>query len=76
MTQTALILGARGKIGRHFTTAFRAAGWQTRAFVRGTDMTQAARGCDVIVNGLNPPNYHDWARQLPAITAEVINAVT
>ena len=74
MTQTALILGARGKIGRHFTTAFRAAGWQTRAFVRGTDMTQAARGCDVIVNGLNPPNYHDWARQLPAITAEVIAA--
>ena len=74
MTQTALILGARGKIGHHFTKAFQQAGWQTRAYARGTDMTAAARGCDVIVNGLNPPNYHDWARQLPAITAQVIAA--
>lgn len=74
MTQTALILGPSGKIGRHFTTAFRAAGWQTRLYKRGTDMTAAAMGCEVIVNGLNPPNYHDWARQLPAITAQVIAA--
>lgn len=74
MTQTALILGPSGKIGRHFKTAFQAAGWQTRDFRRGTDMVQAARGCDVIVNGLNPPAYHDWARQLPAITEQVIAA--
>ena len=74
MTQTALILGASGKIGRHFTTAFRAAGWQTRAYTRGTDMNVAAQGCDVIVNGLNPPAYHDWKTILPAITAQVIEA--
>lgn len=74
MTQTALILGARGKIGRHFTKAFQDAGWQTRAFTRGTDMAAAAQGCDVIVNGLNPPNYHAWDRLLPAITTEVLAA--
>lgn len=72
--QTALILGASGKIGRHFTAAFQAAGWQTRAYTRGTDMAQAARGVDVIVNGLNPPNYHDWKTILPAITDQVIDA--
>lgn len=74
MTQTALILGANGKIGRHFAKAFRAAGWQTRAYQRGTDMAQAATGCEVIVNGLNPPGYHDWARLLPQITRQVIDA--
>jgi len=74
MTQTALILGASGKIGRHFTAAFKAAGWQTRAFTRGTDMNAAAQGCDVIVNGMNPPAYHDWDRILPAITRQVIDA--
>ena len=74
MTQTALILGARGKIGRNFTAAFQAAGWQTRAYTRGTDMNAAAQGCDVIVNGLNPPNYHDWDTILPAITTQVIAA--
>lgn len=74
MTQTALILGPSGKIGRHFKTALHAAGWQTRDYRRGTDMAAAARGCAVIVNGLNPPNYHDWDRQLPAITGQVIAA--
>ncbi len=74
MTQTALILGASGKIGRHFTAAFHAAGWETRVYVRGTDMNAAAQGCDVIVNGLNPPAYHDWKTILPAITAQVIDA--
>jgi len=37
-------------------------------------MTEAARGVDVIVNGLNPPKYHDWARLIPAITRQVIAA--
>lgn len=74
MTQTVLILGASGKIGRHFTAAFHAAGWQTRAYDRSTDMNAAAQGCDVIVNGMNPPNYHDWATILPAITRQVIDA--
>lgn len=74
MTQTALILGASGKIGRHFTKAFRDAGWLTRAYTRGSDMNAAAQGCDVIVNGLNPPAYHDWETLLPAITRQVIGA--
>ncbi|MFN4099807.1 MAG: NAD-dependent epimerase/dehydratase family protein [Pararhodobacter sp.] len=74
MTQTVLILGARGRIGRHFAQAFRNAGWQVRPYTRGTDMNAAAQGCDVIVNGLNPPNYHDWARLLPAITSQVLDA--
>ncbi|WP_417597879.1 NAD-dependent epimerase/dehydratase family protein [Pararhodobacter oceanensis] len=74
MAQTALILGASGKIGRHFTAAFHAAGWQTRAYKRGTDMSTAAQGCDVIVNGMNPPNYHDWEGILPALTRDVITA--
>lgn len=72
--RTALILGASGKIGSAAATAFAAAGWTIRRYVRGSDMTAAARGADVIVNGLNPPNYHDWARILPAITDQVITA--
>jgi nucleoside-diphosphate-sugar epimerase len=75
MSKTALILGASGKIGRHSREAFAAAGWNVRTYDRTReDMVEAARGASVIVNGLNPPNYHDWARQIPAITAQVIAA--
>jgi nucleoside-diphosphate-sugar epimerase len=74
MGGTVLILGASGKIGSHAARAFAAAGWTVRRWTRGTDMTAAAAGADVIVNGLNPPGYHDWARQIPAITAQVIAA--
>lgn len=74
MTGTVLILGANGKTGAHSAAAFSRAGWTVRRYTRGEDMTQAARGADVIVNGLNPPDYHDWARQIPAITAQVIAA--
>jgi nucleoside-diphosphate-sugar epimerase len=74
MTQTALLLGASGKIGRHFGKAFQDAGWQVRRFQRGTDMTAAAMGCDVIVNGMNPPAYHDWQTLLPRITDQVLAA--
>ncbi len=74
MTGTVLILGANGKIGAHSAAAFSRAGWTVRRYTRGEDMTEAARGADVIVNGLNPPDYHDWARQIPAITAQVITA--
>jgi len=75
MTKTVLILGGSGKIGRHSAAAFRKAGWQVRLFDRSRDdMTKAALGCDVIVNGLNPPNYHDWAGIIPKITAQVIAA--
>ena len=74
MTQTVLILGGTGKIGAHAAQAFWNAGWQVRMYERGTDMTQAAMGADVIVNGLNPPNYHNWAKLIPQITAQVIAA--
>ncbi len=75
MTGTVLILGGTGKIGRHSARAFEAAGWQVRPFDRHRDdMARAAQGCDVIVNGLNPPNYHNWAETIPRITAQVIGA--
>lgn len=75
MTQTVLILGPSGKIGTHAARAFSAAGWTVRLFDRKTqDMTKAAQGADVIVNGLNPANYHNWAGILPQITRQVIAA--
>lgn len=74
MTGTVLILGSNGKIGHHCARAFAAAGWVVRIYRRGTDMTAAAMGADVIVNGLNPPAYHNWAKLIPAITAQVIAA--
>ena len=73
MTKTVLILGGSGKIGRHSAAAFRKAGWQVRQFDRvRDDMTRAAMGCDVIVNGLNPPNYHDWAGIIPQICIQLL----
>lgn len=74
MTGTVLILGPSGKIGTHAIHAFETRGWTIRRYTRGTDMTAAAKGADVIVNGLNPPKYHDWANQIPAITQQVIAA--
>lgn len=75
MQQTVLILGGSGKIGTHAADAFWNAGWQVRHYDRQTnDMITAAKGVDVIINGLNPPNYHDWERTIPAITAQVIAA--
>ncbi len=69
-----LVLGASGLFGSHVAKAFAAAGWQVTAYKRGTDMAAAARGMDVIVNGLNPPMYHDWANLIPKITEEVLAA--
>ncbi len=75
MTPTVLILGGSGKIGGHSAKAFAQAGWQVRHYDRkSADMVAAARGAQVIVNGLNPPKYHDWARLIPAITQQVIAA--
>lgn len=74
MTNTVLILGPSGKIGTHAAREFAAAGWSVRNYDRKTDMTEAAKGVDVIVNGLNPPNYHNWTKLIPEITAQVIAA--
>lgn len=74
MRQTALILGASGRFGRHAAEAFWNAGWQVRTFDRKTDTLQdAAKDAQVIVNGWNPP-YTDWATQLPRLTNRVIDA--
>ncbi|KZM47920.1 NAD-dependent epimerase/dehydratase family protein [Labrenzia sp. OB1] len=75
MTRRVLVLGTSGKVGRHSSRAFEAAGWEVRRYDRGKDvLTEVAKGCDVIVNGLNPPNYHNWKTLIPQITKEVISA--
>jgi nucleoside-diphosphate-sugar epimerase len=74
MTKTALVLGASGGFGGEMALALQRAGWQVRRYQRGTDMAAAARGAQLIVNGLNPPNYHNWDKLIPEITAKVIAA--
>jgi nucleoside-diphosphate-sugar epimerase len=75
MSNTVLILGASGKIGQNAAQAFAKAGWNVRKYDRkSNDMSAAARGVDLIVNGLNPPNYHNWAKTVPEITKQVIAA--
>lgn len=75
MAKTVLILGSSGKIGHHSAEAFANAGWHVRTFDRKNDnLMTDARGSDVIVNGLNPPNYHDWEHIIPAITRDVTAA--
>ncbi|MBL1436104.1 MAG: epimerase [Rhodobacteraceae bacterium] len=73
--QKVLILGASGSFGSNCAEAFTAAGWQVRAFKRGQeDMVAAAKGMDVIVNGLNPPDYKNWVVELPKIAQQVAAA--
>jgi nucleoside-diphosphate-sugar epimerase len=70
----ALILGAGGNFGSHAERAFQAAGWEVARYSRGSDMAAAAKGAEVIVNAMNPPMYHDWARLIPEITGQVLAA--
>lgn len=75
MSGTVLCLGASGKVARHSAPVFEAAGWRVRMYDRQKgDMAAQARGADVIINGLNPLNYHNWAGIVPAITKDVIAA--
>ncbi len=75
MTKTALILGSSGKIGKHAAAAFARAGYEVRRHDRKTgDLMRDARGATVIVNGWNPPAYHDWATLVPKMTEQVIAA--
>ena len=69
-----LVLGAGGNFGGNAARAFAAAGWEVARYSRGTDMAAAAQGAAVIVNALNPPMYHDWARLIPQITSSTIAA--
>ncbi|WP_170438622.1 epimerase [Ruegeria arenilitoris] len=74
MTGKVLILGSSGRFGRNAADAFQTAGWTVRGFDRARDdLSTAARGADVIVNGWNPP-YTEWARQVPDLHAQVIGA--
>ncbi len=74
MTQTALILGATGRFGRNSAEAFRKAGWTVRNFDRKSqDLKQSAEGASIIVNAWNPP-YPDWARLVPKLHRQVIDA--
>ncbi|MCA0873095.1 epimerase [Seohaeicola saemankumensis] len=74
MSQTVLILGASGRFGRNAADQFARAGWTVRRFDRKRDrLNVAAKGADVIVNGWNPA-YPDWQRQVPVLTAQVIEA--
>ena len=74
MTNTALVLGASGGFGGQMALALQSAGWQVTRYQRGTDMAAAAKGADLIVNGLNPPNYHNWGKLIPEITTQVLAA--
>jgi nucleoside-diphosphate-sugar epimerase len=75
MANSVLILGASGKIGSRSKAAFERAGWRVKSYDRKTgNMRRDAEGVDVIVNGMNPANYHDWDRTVPRITEEVIGA--
>ncbi len=76
MSGKVLILGASGRFGRHAAEAFWNAGWRVSVFRRGEDdLTEAASDVDVIVNGWNPP-YPQWAKTVPSLTAEVIQAAS
>ena len=74
MAQTALVLGASGGFGGQVAQALQAAGWRVNRYRRGSDMAAAAKGADLIVNGLNPPGYHNWAQLIPEITTSVLAA--
>lgn len=75
MSQSVFLLGSSGKVARHAAPVFEAAGWTVRRYDRSQgDMAAQAKGADVIINGLNPPNYHDWAGIIPQITEQVIDA--
>ncbi|MCK4712095.1 MAG: sugar nucleotide-binding protein [Marinosulfonomonas sp.] len=72
MSKTVLILGGSGRFGRHATTAFENRGWNVRQFDRTQEnLRDATQGVDVIVNAWNPA-YPDWAKQVPKLTAQVI----
>lgn len=74
MAQNALVLGASGGFGGQVALALQSAGCTVRRYIRGTDMGDAAKGADLIVNGLNPPAYHNWDKLIPEITTAVLAA--
>lgn len=73
MQKTVLILGSSGRFGRNAKCSFSWAGWTVRTFDRQTDtLPDAAWGADLIVNAWHPA-YPDWARDVPKLTAQIID---
>ena len=76
MTQTALILGANGRFGRHAAHAFAKAGWTVTRFDRTRDDLQAeVAKAQIVVNAWNPPDYTTWDRDLRGLHQRVIDAM-
>ncbi len=74
MTQTVLVLGPTGKLGRNAALAFENAGWEVRRFDRKSDnLDTSARGVDVIVNGWHPP-YPKWDKEALAMQPQIHRA--
>lgn len=75
MTKKVLILGPSGKIGTHSAQAFWNAGWDVHLFDRKSEtIDEAAKGVDVIINGINPAGYKDWDTIVPDTTRQIIDA--
>lgn len=90
MPDTVLILGARGRFGRHAVAAFAAGGWTVRALTRrdpvaGVQETVVADAADpdavaraaegaAVIVQAVNPPYADWARDLPRLTAALVAA--
>lgn len=73
MRKTVLILGSNGRFGRNAKCSFSWAGWDVRTYDRRVDtLPDAAWGADLIVNAWNPA-YPDWARDVPKLTAQIID---
>lgn len=72
MEKTVLILGSRGRFGRHTTRAFKNAGWTVRQFDRNSDsLWDAAWGASVIVNGWNVA-IEKWKTEMLPLHAKVV----
>ncbi|MEM1314868.1 MAG: NAD(P)H-binding protein [Pseudomonadota bacterium] len=90
MPDTVLILGARGRFGRHAAAAFAEAGWTVRGLTRGAPaenvhetVTADAADPDAVTRAAEGasvivqavnPPYPDWARDLPRFNAALIAA--
>lgn len=75
MIKKVLIAGASGRFGAQAAQAFAQAGWDVSTFNRKSEtLLNAAKGVDVIVNAMNPPDYLNWDTEIPRITGEVIDA--
>lgn len=72
MEKIVLILGGRGRFGRHATTAFEQAGWRVRQYDRHEEsLWDAAWGAHVIVNAWNMPPG-EWRTEALAAHKRVI----